>query len=145
MMRLVLLLIGFTLSQAISAQNARQLQSIQAFEQTRYQAILENDVDQLQKMLADELVYTHSNCNLETKSEYLAKMREGTYVFTSFETRDTKYRMLGKKAVAATGTAYMSGTYKKTIEFSLESRFSAIYIWRKGHWELHTWQTTQCK
>ena len=144
MIRITLLTLFVVLGTAgLQAQNAKTLREIKAFEQARYQAMLENDIPTLESCLSDDLVYTHSNCNLENKQEYLSKVGGGTYKFTQFETHDTRYRMLGKKQVVATGRALMAGNYKE-FTFSLESRFTAIYIKEKGRWKLHTWQTTKC-
>jgi hypothetical protein len=123
--------------------HSQKITRLQVFEQARYKAILEADLEKMEDMLSGELVYTHSNCTVENKKEYLEALRSGKYRFTQFETDSTLYRLLDRRTVVGTGIARMAGNVFET-PFQLRSRYTAIYVWEKRRWRLHTWQTTKC-
>lgn len=54
-------------------------QTIQELEAQRYQAMLEGDLSVLDKLLDDELVYTHSFGDRDSKVSYLKKLSEGFF------------------------------------------------------------------
>jgi hypothetical protein len=127
-----------------TAQSTRQLETIHAFEQARYKAILGNDLNTLETLLAPELIYTHSNATQEDKTAYLDALRNGKYQFRRFETDSSVYRMISKNMVVATGLARLAGQVNGK-PFEITARFTAVYVCRKKHWMLHTWQTTRLR
>src|SRR4051812_5579256 len=51
-------------------------QVIQA-EKDRFAAIVKADEAALNKLLADDLTYTHSNANMQTKAQFIADVKSG--------------------------------------------------------------------
>ena len=136
---LIFLLFSPTL---LLAQSQSKIQKIQVFEQKRYEALVKNDLAELAKMLAEDLVYTHSNTTVEHKSEYLQALSSKKYVFESFTTDSTEYHFLNRKTVIAAGIVRMKGQ-RLGKGFELKARFTAVYVRRKRHWKLAAWQTTK--
>ena len=54
-------------------------------ESRRYEAMLGADTDALAALLADELVYTHSDGSQDNKAEYLQKVADGSYHYRSID------------------------------------------------------------
>jgi ketosteroid isomerase-like protein len=142
MKKIILLVLLLPALHAVTGQTPRCIQTIRAFEQARYQALIKRDFQALGAMIAPELVYTHSNGNVEDRQAYFAALEQRTYVFSKFETDSTLYRSLNRHTVAATGIVRIAGTYQDK-PFDIRGRFTALYVRRKNHWQLHTWQTTK--
>ena len=53
--------------------------AVLAAEDRRYRAMVEGDLDALDRLCADELSYAHSSGVRDTKAEYFAKVRSGYY------------------------------------------------------------------
>ncbi|MGI9158710.1 MAG: nuclear transport factor 2 family protein [Saprospiraceae bacterium] len=142
MKKIILLALLLPALHAAMGQTPRCIQTIRAFEQARYQALIKRDFQALDAMIAPELVYTHSNGNVEDRQAYVAALEKRTYVFSKFETDSTLYRSLNRRTVAATGIVRIAGAYQDK-PFDIRGRFTALYICRKNQWQLHTWQTTK--
>lgn len=61
------------------------LDLIRGLENQRYQAMLDGDVDTLESLLSDNLVYTHSFGDRDTKRTYLDRVRSGFFVYNTIE------------------------------------------------------------
>jgi hypothetical protein len=45
---------------------------IKQLEDRRFQAMIDSDFDSLDKLLGDDLIYTHSTAQSDTRAEYIA-------------------------------------------------------------------------
>jgi hypothetical protein len=52
---------------------------IKALEDRRYDAMLGNDLATLDRLLSEQLVYTHSNGQRDTKNAYLKRVESGHF------------------------------------------------------------------
>ena len=136
----ILLFILLFLSKTIFSQSV--LNEIKAFEQKRYQALINADIATTTKLISSDLLYTHSNLTFEDKEAYLLALKSGKYKFESFVTDSTQYVFLNKKTVIAAGLVHMQGRYYDT-PYKLDGRFTAVYIKHKRQWQLAAWQTTK--
>jgi ketosteroid isomerase-like protein len=139
-LKTILLFTFLLLSKSIFAQSA--LNEIKAFEQKRYQALINADIATTTKLISPDLLYTHSNLNFEDKAAYLLAITSGKYKFDTFETDSTQYVFLNKKTVIAAGLVHMQGRYNDN-PYKLDGRFTAVYIKTKHQWQLAAWQTTK--
>ena len=126
----------------VNAQQMPQIAVIQAFEQQRYACLIKKDTFCLKKLIADDLVYTHSNATVDDKTTYFEALKTHKYTFDAFQTDSTSYRFLNKKTVIAAGIVNMAGMYFKT-PFKIHGRFTAVYVYKQKHWQLAMWQTTK--
>jgi hypothetical protein len=95
----------------------------------------------LNKVLADDLIYTHSSARLDTKESLIGAMESGTTVYTGVEPSDVVAQDLGD-AVVLTGVAaisVMSGGKPN----SFRVRFTDVYANKGGQWQMVTWQSTR--
>jgi ketosteroid isomerase-like protein len=107
----------------------------------RMTAMAEKDLDTLNKVIADDLIYTHSSARIDTKQTLIGAMQSGSTVYTSMEPSDVVAQDLGD-AVVLTGVAaisVMSGGKPN----SFRVRFIDVYAKRATGWQMVTWQSTR--
>jgi len=92
-------------------------------------------------MLADQLIYAHSTGVIETKSEYMARLRRGTQKYDRIEHQNLTVKTYGDAAVAHSKVR-MTGT-SDTRAF--DDRLMMMHLWVKqgGRWQLAAHQTTK--
>jgi len=107
----------------------------------RIAAMLKNDFSELDALLDDALVYTHSSGRVETKAEFLAALRSGQLKYVGADLDDLRVRIYGT-------TALVTGHARMTVESGgrqrvLEIRFLDVYFRRNGRWRQLAWQSTR--
>ena len=108
----------------------------------RREAMVSGDIEKLAELLADGLVYTHSNGKVDNKKTLLEAIRSGASDYEKIEPSNMVVRARG-------GTVIVTGVVAvgvKTPEGpkAFDARFTAIYGRTKdGKWQLNTWQTTR--
>jgi len=128
-----------TFAPLAAAQDARQ--EILAADDRRFAAMVQGDQAALDGLLADDLTYTHSSGQLETKTQFLESLRSGKLRYLSAEPADREVRLYGDVAVVtgrATVKASMDGK-----ELLLPLRFTEVWVKRGGAWKLAAWQSTR--
>ena len=107
----------------------------------RMTAMAEQNVAVLDKVLADDLIYTHSSARLDTKQSLIGAMQSGATVYTSVEPSEVVAQDLGD-AVVLTGVAAISvNSGGKANSFRV--RFTDVYANKAGQWQMVTWQSTR--
>ena len=127
----VLMLISATL--AFSQTNKSERELLKA--NLEYDAaILSNNVKTLERIFADEFVYTTPDGEVRDKAQQLAFTRSGDLKFESAQSSDVKVRVYGKTAVM-TGQFNAKGTFKgKNID--VRERYTAVWVKQNGRWQL---------
>jgi ketosteroid isomerase-like protein len=116
-------------------------QEIIELDRRRMAAMAEKDVTALNRILADDLIYTHSSARLDTKASLIGAMESGATVYTSIEPSDVVAQDLGE-AVVLTGVAAISvNSGGKPNSFRV--RFTDVYAKKAGQWQMVTWQSTR--
>jgi uncharacterized protein (TIGR02246 family) len=117
------------------------VQAIRALEERRFAAMLHRDAEALAAILSDDLTYTHSSGQLETKAQFLESIRNGTIQYKAILPEALDVRTYGDTAVV-TG----KGTFKVRMQGedrSLQLRFTDVYVRRGGTWQMVAWQSTR--
>ncbi len=112
-----------------------------ALDRQRMAAMAAKDIDALNRLIADDLIYTHSSARLDTKASLIGNMQSGSTVYTEVTPSDVVAQDCGD-AVVLTGKArigVMSGG--KPNAFTV--RFTDVYAKRNGQWQMVTWQSTR--
>jgi ketosteroid isomerase-like protein len=107
----------------------------------RMTAMAEKDIPTLNRLLADELIYTHSSARLDTKTSLIGAMESGATVYTSVVPSEVVAQDLGD-AVVLTGVAAISVKSSGTAN-SFRVRFTDVYARKGGQWQMVTWQSTR--
>ena len=116
-------------------------QQLQALEARRRQAMIDQDMDFLESIYTRDLTYSHSDGKSDSKSSYLQGMREGTWLYRRFESRQEQIRRVGECAVI-TGLIDMDVVIRG-VPMLLNSRY--ISVWKAGNngWQMIAWQSTR--
>lgn len=116
---------------------------IRTLEDQRYQAILDGDFDAFARLVAPDLIYTHSSGVIDTLDSYLDKCRQGYYVYHLIDHPITDIRIVGDVAlvVGEMNATITSGGILKT----LQNRCLAVWECREGQWKLVAYQPTPFK
>jgi ketosteroid isomerase-like protein len=72
---------------------------IQQLEDKRYAAMLAKDVDALDRLLHDDLVYMHSSGVADTKASYIAGVRDRIWDYSRIDRSDHTFKMHDKVAL----------------------------------------------
>ncbi len=107
----------------------------------RMRAMVAKDVETLESLLADDLVYTHSSARLDTKRTLIQGMVAGTTVYTGVKPSDVKAQDLGD-TVVLTGIAHIEVVSNGTPN-AFGVRFTDVYTRRDDRWQMVTWQSTR--
>ena len=93
----------------------------------------------LERLWADDYLYTHSNGSVMTKVQDIADTMSGNMTWTSAKLEDLEVRLYGEVGIV-TGRLTMHGTAKEYA--SGPRRFTDIFVNRDGRWQLAGGQTT---
>ncbi len=107
----------------------------------RFEAMTRGDTAALAPLLADDLVYTHSNALVETKESHLAAIASRSTVYRALVPTFMDWRRHGDLALGA-GMVYAAGFLRGT-PFDVALRVSTVHRLRGGRWELLSWQSTR--
>ncbi|MCC6281543.1 MAG: nuclear transport factor 2 family protein [Saprospiraceae bacterium] len=99
------------------------------------------DTTALKTLLADDLIYIHSNSMKESKKEHIAAIATGYLIYEKMNRENVQVRRYGKTAVV-NGVLQVKGLLNKA-NFELKLTYTAIYRKHKKQWQLVNWQSTR--
>jgi ketosteroid isomerase-like protein len=140
--RLSVVAIMMMLSSVASAQMGKAEQQVLEAEKARFAAMVKGDRAALEKLLADDLTYTHSTALLETKEQFLKSVTTGNIDYVSIVPSETdwKIRINGNTAVV-NGVAAVN-VLDTGKDRKIRIRFTTVQANRGGAWQLLAWQST---
>lgn len=100
------------------------------------QMIKNNDAAAIERILADEYLYTTESGKVRNKTEDLATYKEFRGKLESVEISDQKVRVIGNGAAVETGTVRFKGTDKDGKAFDVRERYTTAWVWRNGRWQI---------
>jgi ketosteroid isomerase-like protein len=106
----------------------------------RSRAMTAADTAALERLMSDDIVYTHSSGRLDSKKSFIASIANGT----------VKYRRIDRKEVAASlreGFCILTGAVEIDVEtggklLNLKLRFSNVWERTGKGWQQIVWQST---
>jgi ketosteroid isomerase-like protein len=109
--------------------------AIQAAEAALKQAMIASDVQTLDRLLADDLVFTNHLGQPMTKQADLDAHRSGVFAINQLELSDQHIKILGNVAVV-TVAAHLTGTFTGN-PFEETLRFTRVWQAKApGHWQV---------
>ena len=129
-------------AQALPAQPPDNIKSeMRDLETGRFRALTEADVPALERLLSDDLIYTHASGWRQTKAEFLASIRSGELLYHFFASDDLNVRSYGN-VVLVTGHA-AAKVRAKGQELNVSLLYLEAYVKQDGLWQLVAWQATR--
>jgi ketosteroid isomerase-like protein len=115
--------------------------AIQQVEALRYRAMVTGDLDVLDRLLADDLVYTHSYGGVDDKETFLAKLDDGRVDYKRLAVDGVRIRVWEDAAVVTGGVRMVVAAGGE--DHDLDARFTAVYRFTDDRWQLVAWQSTR--
>lgn len=114
--------------------------AIAELESRRYSAMLAGDVDVLDRLLSDRLVYGHTRGDRDTKAEYLAKLANGRLVYELIEHSIERISLTDDAAVVFG----LMTARARADERVVQMHNTCMVVWARegGHWRLIGYQAT---
>ena len=126
--------------EAISVDAATERSALE-FQAARFQAMVDADIENLEKFLADDLTYSHTTGWIETKSEFLSTVESGRIDYVTVTPMDVEVRVYGEIAVM-TGLSNMQGAVgDRSVSFTI--RFLDVSRRVDNAWQLVAWQSVR--
>ena len=114
---------------------------IRALEKEWSQAVIAGNIAKVDALLGKDLIYGHASGIVESKDQYMAKLRGGAQRYEEIEYHDTTAKMYGDTAVVH-GHVRMAGKTKGE-PFNNEVMMLHVWVKRDGRWQLAAHQTAQ--
>ncbi len=90
----------------------------------------------IEKILADEYLFTNEAGKVKNKAEDVADYKSRPVKFEIFELSDQKVRVIGNGAAIETGTVRYKGVDSEGKSFDGSDRFTTTWVWRGGRWQI---------
>lgn len=103
---------------------------IRRYEDERYRAMIDVDVEALERLLDPQLVYTHSSGIVDTKRSYIDGVRDGVFDYRDIERVDETIIVRGDHALVSNRCRmdiYVGGTRK-----ALDNHVLAVWSRQDG-------------
>ena len=107
--------------------------------------IKRGDTEAIEKLLADDYLYTDERGKVLTKTEDLATYKNRKSKIESAETTDQKVRVLGNNTAIETGTFHVKGTDAGGKSFDETERYTTVWVWRDLRWQITSDHTSEVK
>lgn len=101
------------------------------------------DTALLKHVLADDLIYMHSNGLKETKTSFIQSVKEQKIVYQNIHIEEVEFRKYDR-TIIGNGLIYVEGMYQQQ-PFQIKLFFTEIYYKKKGIWQLVSWQSLKTK
>lgn len=123
----------------VKAQSADE-KAVVAAEKARFEAQVTKNADALNQLLADDLVYVHSNGNVDNKQTYIQSIKDGNSTYNSIDVQEQKIRLYGKTAIV-NGICYIKRPLVDGKNNDLKLRYTDAYVKKGGRWQMVAWQS----
>lgn len=131
---------GFAQNATFGSENESE-KEVRQLEMRRFEMMVQKDIKSLSEILAEDLVYVHSNGMQENKAQLLETLDKGKTLYQSMQAQDIKARVMGE-VVIINGTAAIRAWTGGKIN-DLQVRYIDVYAKRDGRWKLISWQSTR--
>ncbi len=117
------------------------VKEVERAEQAWSAAVRSADVAALEKMLVDDLVYTHATGPVDSKRVYIDSLKSGVRKYIGADFTGTKIRVYGNTAVVNTDARMRGVAAGKPFD----DRVRLMHVWVKSAagWQLVAHQTTK--
>jgi ketosteroid isomerase-like protein len=105
------------------------------------EALVREDASALERIFADEFIYMSTTGDLINKAQQLEAIKSGDLKVEYGKSDEVRVRVYGNTAVM-TGRFIAKGEYKGKV-FESPERYTAVWVKRRGRWQLVAEQGTR--
>ena len=132
-------LIISTLAFSQNTKKETEIKEVNALELKRFEAQVKKDYVALDKILSDELIYTHSSGKVDGKESYVQSIKDGKSIYDAIESKEMNTHIIENTAVIS-GLCHIKLGGATPSEVDL--RYTDVYVKTKMHgWQMLTWQS----
>jgi len=126
---------------ALAQRPAAQQEEVHKAEKSWAAAVVARDLAALEHIFHDQLIYAHSSGAVESKGEYIARLRTGAQKYDAIEFQDINLRMHGDAAIVHAHVRMKGQSNNRPFD----NRLMMLHLWVKqgGSWHLAAHQTTE--
>jgi hypothetical protein len=128
-------------AQEVLAGDTGREQAVRAAELARFQANIDADASTLNRLLADDLDYVHSNGDIDTKASFIESLTSGWRDYLSIEPTIEKVRLFGNFAIVR-GTARVKVT-TRGVPADINLGYTDTWIWKDHRWQMTAWHSSR--
>ncbi|WP_338870041.1 nuclear transport factor 2 family protein [Spirosoma sp. SC4-14] len=143
-MKKILILSFVLLAQRAHAQSAVATtdaikKAVISAEKKRFDAQVSKNYAILEQTLSNDLVYTHSNGNTDSKQSFIQSIRDGKSKYDAINVEEQKVRIYGNTAIINGVCMIKAMNNGQTINTHL--KYTDVYVRTGNQWQLVTWQS----
>lgn len=127
-----------------SKSNTMAAKEVEALERQRFEAQVKKDFPFLEKVFADDLVYTHSNGHEDTKTTYIQSIRDGKSQYNKIDVESLNVRAYNDgNAAVVNGTILITLPNKADGSPNLAHlKYVVVQVKdKKKGWQVVLWQS----
>jgi Domain of unknown function (DUF4440) len=132
---------AMTLAAAARQAGGAAEQAVLQAENDRFAAMKKADAAALEKLLAPELSYTHSNASVQDKAAFISDIKSGRIKYLTIDAADMKARIFGSMAIVTGGATVH--VIQNGNDLNIKIRYTDVHINRGGSWQMVAWQSTR--
>jgi hypothetical protein len=137
----VLLAAAAMLSVASFAKDDERSAALRSAELTRFEAQVNADAKVLGTLLDDNLEYTHSNGDLDSKKSFIDSLVTGKRDYVSSTATIETLRVFGDVGL-------IRGKAKVTVADNGNSKdlhigYTDVWVWKDGRWQMTAWRSAR--
>ena len=133
---LTVVLVGIITTSGIARTEANGNEDLRAEllkrEDERNHAVLRGDVDLLNRVYADDLIYVNAFGETLTRAQHLANFGSGNLKMTKLSHTDTRLHLFGDTAIV-TGLSTSTINYQGKV-YSTPRKFTDVWVKQDGQW-----------
>jgi ketosteroid isomerase-like protein len=118
-------------------------QQVMQADKERFAAMVKADIAALNRLLADDLTYTHSNALMQTKAEFIADLKSGAYDYVSVVPSDSDYKVRVDGTMAVINGVAAVNVIDHGKDLKIKIRYTNVHRHRAGQWQMVAWQATR--
>jgi hypothetical protein len=131
----------FFVAFAFHAQAQTAAQKVIALEKQRFTAMVSKDTAFLYKVLAEDLLYSHSTGEVDSRQSLIRSIGSGKLDYQQMELEGVESRVY-KKTVILNGTMRLSVRSNDQV-LNLKIKYLDVYRKIDGRWQLVAWQSAK--
>jgi ketosteroid isomerase-like protein len=106
----------------------------------RFEAMVDRDIETLDRMFHDDLLWTHASASVDGKQSFLERVRAGGAQYLEIVRDQARARVFGDAAIVS-GVAAMR-VVVNGVEKSVCNRYSNVWVKGADQWSMVHWQST---